>query len=131
MEKETLAEHLRRYHRGRDKAVTSRELEAAFNVRGIELRNLVNTLRRGGVPIGSDSNGYFYAATEQEVRATIAHMTHRISGIAAAIHGLTLSLEQFDTRQMTMLPEERVRSPTSLAEGTGQRGKGGEGGEPP
>ena len=44
-----------------------------------------------------------YAATEQEVRATIGHLTRRISGIAAAIHGLNRSLEQFDTDQ-TRLP---------------------------
>ena len=48
---------------------------------------------------------YFYAATEQEVRATIAHLTRRISGIAAAIAGLNRSLEQFDTAQ-TRLPLE-------------------------
>ena len=51
----------------------------------------------------SNSSGYFYAATEQEVRATIGHLTRRISGIAAAIHGLNRSLEQFDTDQ-TRLP---------------------------
>ena len=70
---------------------------------GTELRQLVNQLRRAGIPIASNSSGYFYAATEQEVRATIGHLTRRISGIAAAIHGLNRSLEQFDTDQ-TRLP---------------------------
>lgn len=37
------------------------------------------------------------------MRATIGHLTRRISGIAAAIHGLNRSLEQFDTDQ-TRLP---------------------------
>ena len=102
MEKETIADYLKRYHPGERNAVTSRELETAFGVRGIELRNLINALRREGVPIGSSGSGYFYASTEQEVRATIAHMTHRISGIAAAIHGLTQSLEAFDTAQLRL-----------------------------
>lgn len=62
-------------------------------------------LRRKGIPIASSGSGYFYAATEQEVRATIAHLTRRISGIAAAISGLNRSLEQFDTAQ-TRLPLE-------------------------
>ena len=48
------------------------------------------------------------------MRATIAHMTHRISGIAAAIRGLTQALEEFDTAQMR-LPLERIRSPTGDA----------------
>ena len=102
MEKETIAEYLKRYHLGEQSAVTSRELEIAFGVRGKELRDVINTLRRGGVPIASSGSGYFYAATEQEVRATIAHMTHRISGIAAAIRGLTQTLEQFDTAQLRL-----------------------------
>lgn len=123
MEKESIAEHLRRYHLGERNAATSRELETAFDIRGKELRDLVNTLRRSGVPIASSSAGYFYAATEQEVRATIAHMTHRIGGIAAAIRGLTMALEQFDSAQMTLLPEERIRSPTVP-------GKSGGGGPP-
>ena len=54
-------------------------------------------------PLPGENPGYFYAATEQEVRATIGHLTRRISGIAAAIHGLNRSLEQFDTDQ-TRLP---------------------------
>ena len=89
-------------------------LETAFDIRGKELRDTVNALRREGVPIASSGAGYFYAANEPEVRATIAHMTHRISGIAAAIRGLTQALEEYDTAQMR-LPLERIRSPTGDA----------------
>lgn len=103
MQKEGLAEHLKRYHRGAPKAATSRELERTFSITGKELRQLVNRLRREGVPIASNGSGYYYAATEQEVRATIAHLTRRIGGIAAAIHGLNRSLERFDDAQ-TRLP---------------------------
>lgn len=69
MEKERLAEHLERYHSGASNAATSRELECAFGIKGKELRDAVNALRREGVPIASNGSGYFYAATEQEVRA--------------------------------------------------------------
>ena len=107
MEKERLAEHLERYHLGANSAATSRELELTFGIKGIEVRHLVNRLRRDGVPIASSGSGYFYAATEQEVRATIratiAHLTRRIGGIAAAIHGLNRSMDQFNTEQ-TRLP---------------------------
>lgn len=110
MEKERLAEYLERYHLGASNAATSRELECTFSIKGIEVRHLVNGLRREGIPIASNSQGYFYTADQQEVQATIAHMTHRISGIAAAIRGLTRSLEQFDTDQ-TRLPLERGDDP--------------------
>ena len=75
---------------------------ADLGIKGIEVRHLVNRLRRDGVPIASSGSGYFYAATEQEVRATIAHLTRRIGGIAAAIHGLNRSLERFDTGQIRL-----------------------------
>lgn len=73
MEKERLAEHLERYHSGASNAATSRELECAFGIKGKELRDAVNALRREGVPIASNGSGYFYAATEQEVRAMKLH----------------------------------------------------------
>ena len=79
------------------------ELTEILGIKGIEVRHLVNQLRRDGVPIASSGSGYFYAATEQEVRATIAHLTRRISGIAAAIRGLDRTLEREDTAQ-TRLP---------------------------
>ena len=99
MQEERLAEFLEQYHSGESNAATSRELECIFSIKGIEVRQMVNRLRRKGIPIASSGSGYFYAATEQEVRATIAHL------IAAAIAGLNQSLEQFDTAQ-TRLPLE-------------------------
>ena len=97
MEKERLAEYLEQYHMGALNAATSRELELTFGIKGIQVRHMVNALRRDGVPIASNGSGYFYAATDQEVRATIAHLTRRISGIAAAIRGLDRTLERDDT----------------------------------
>ena len=61
MKKEQLAEHLRKYHHGAKNAVISKTLELAFRISGKELRDLVNALRREGIPIASDQSGYFYA----------------------------------------------------------------------
>lgn len=105
MEKELLAEYLRRYHFGNENAVISKTLERRFVIRGKALRDLVNALRREGVPIASDQNGYFYAKTETELRATIKHMRCRIAGIGAAISGLNRALATFDDSQ-TRLPLE-------------------------
>ena len=102
MQKEQLAEHLRQYHHGAENAVISRELECTFRVSGKELRDQVNALRREGVPIASDQNGYFYAKTAAEVRLTIRHMRNRISGISAAIAGLKRSLTAFDDTQIRL-----------------------------
>ena len=62
MEKERLAEYLEQYHMGALNAATSRELELTFGIKGIQVRHMVNALRRDGVPIASNGSGYFYAA---------------------------------------------------------------------
>ena len=67
MEKERLAEYLEQYHMGALNAATSRELELTFGIKGIQVRHMVNALRRDGVPIASNGSGYFYAATDQEL----------------------------------------------------------------
>jgi len=102
MLKEQLAEYLHRYHHGAENAVTIRELEHTFCVSGKELRDIVNGLRREGIPIASDQNGYFYAKTEAEVRLTIRHMRSRVSGIRAAIGGLRHSLTAFEDTQIRL-----------------------------
>ncbi len=89
-----LCEHLKKYHQGQESAASSKELEAAFHVKGTELRRAVNRLRCNGHPICSDATGYFYAARQSEIRATVAQLTGRISKIAAATKGLLKSYEE-------------------------------------
>ena len=89
-----LCEHLKKYHRGQESAASSKELEAAFHIKGTELRRAVNRLRCDGQPICSNENGYFYAARQSEIRATVAQLTGRISKITAAKNGLLKSYEE-------------------------------------
>ena len=91
MTDKALCEYLKKYRRGQESAASSRELEAAFHVKGTELRRAVNRLRCNGYPICSNSTGYFYAARQSEIRATIAQLTKRISKITAARNGLVKS----------------------------------------
>jgi hypothetical protein len=94
MTDKALCEYLKQYRRGQESAASSKELEAAFHVRGTELRRAVNRLRCDGHPICSDATGYFYAARKSEIRATIAQLTGRISKIAAAKNGLLKSYQE-------------------------------------
>ena len=56
---EALAEYLALYHKGEANAVTSRELECSFQMRGSELRREINALRGDGIPICSFEGGYY------------------------------------------------------------------------
>ena len=90
--KEVLCEHLKKYHTGQEKAVSSKALEAAFQLNGREIRKCVNTLRQDGLPICSDGAGYYYAATQQEINNTIARLNSHITKVSNAKNGLLNSL---------------------------------------
>ena len=78
---EALAEYLALHHKGEANAVTSRELECSFQMRGSELRREINALRGDGIPICSFEGGYYYAATAEELERTIQpHQEDRICG---------------------------------------------------
>ena len=101
-----IAKHLKEYHCGELRVVPSRELEAAFQIRGPDLRRLINSLRGDGIPICSSDAGYYYAGTEEELRRTIWQLRSRIKKIAHAKRGLTKALEQFTDSGQISLPLE-------------------------
>ena len=99
---EALAMCLEQYHKGEANAVTSRELECTFQMRGPELRREINALRGGGIPICSFEGGYYYAATAEELERTIRQLRSRIKKIAYAERGLSGILPNYvDTAQIT------------------------------
>ena len=106
MEKERLAEYLEQYHMGALNAATSRELECAFRMRGSELRREINALRGDGIPICSFDGGYYYAATEEELRRTIRQLRSRIKKIAFAERGLPRTLPDYEDTGQLSLPLE-------------------------
>lgn len=98
-----IAKHLKEYHRGELRVVPSRELEAAFQIRGPDLRRTINCLRGDGIPICSSDSGYYYADTEEERGGRTAARS-RIKKIAHAERGLTKALEQFTDSGQISLP---------------------------
>ena len=95
MRKERLLSYLKGVCPGRKHRVSGTELERALGLSGTDLRKLVNQLRREGVPIASDRQGYFYAATAGEVYTTIRQLRQMTAGLEKAIAGLEDSLEKF------------------------------------
>ncbi len=95
MREEQLLAYLKGTCSGRKHRAGGAELERVLNISGTDLRKLVNRLRRRGVPIGSDRNGYFYAVTAGEVYSTIRQLKQMAAGLEKAIGGLEDSLENF------------------------------------
>lgn len=95
MREERLLSYLKGSCPGRKYRVSGAELERALSLSGADLRKLVNRLRRRGVPIGSDRQGYFYAATAGEVYTTIHQLRQMVTGLEKAIAGLECALDRF------------------------------------
>ncbi len=95
MRKEQLLSYLKGACPGRKYRVSGAELERALGLSGTDLRKLVNQLRRQGIPIASDRQGYFYAATASEVYTTIRQLRQMVTGLEKAIAGLEESLDKF------------------------------------
>jgi len=95
MREEQLLSYLKGACPGRRYRVSGSELERALGLSGTDLRKLVSRLRRRGVPIASDRQGYFYAATAGEVYTTIRQLRQMVNGLEKAIAGLEGALENF------------------------------------
>ena len=64
--------------RGRENALTSRELERLTNLDGRSVRLLIERERRSGTPILSDcASGYFLPSTDDERAACVRSLRHR------------------------------------------------------
>lgn len=74
---------------GKERQITSRELENITDLKGTEIRKEVNKLRTAGEPIASDANGYYIATTPEELTATIRNLESRRNAMNRAIEGLT------------------------------------------
>ena len=104
---DSIAEYLETYHCGESRSVSSRELERAFDIRGPDLRRIINRLRGEGIPICSFDYGYYYAETEEELQRTIRQLQSRIKKIAHAERGLIKAhAQRFPDSSQIALPLE-------------------------
>lgn len=86
---ELICEFINVYHKGRENAVKSKELERLFNIDGRSVRRCIHTMRKKGIPICSDSSvGYFYATTQDKINETIAWLNGIITKMSNAKSGL-------------------------------------------
>ena len=104
--------YLSKSHCGQDKAVTSKEMEYLFGIRGSEIRQIINALRCEGNPICSDAAGYYYAKSESDVKHSIAHLHSRAMKIIKARNGLIKSLEKLSENiQLTLEERATITNP--------------------
>lgn len=75
------------------KLVTAKELGNMFSLSGIEIRHIINEARSNGCPICSCRKGYYYSEDVEDIKRTVASLTHRITSIQHAVNGLNQMME--------------------------------------
>lgn len=68
--------------------VMSIALEKHFKISGPQVREIVKTARRLGVPIGSCGAGYFFARNADELANTMHHLQERRNSLTYTLRAL-------------------------------------------
>ena len=108
--KEDILNYLKVSHRGEEQAVSSKELEQLFSLEGRSVRRIISALRQEGHPICSSQEGYYYAASQQEINETIARLNEFVTGISNSRTGLLFAKDSqnYPTIEITIrIKEER------------------------
>ena len=80
---------------GSDKRIKSRDICFALGVTGSQVRDAVHKARAEGIPVGSDSNGYFLALNPKDLEHSIRHLNSRIHELIVAREGLKKAMAMF------------------------------------
>ena len=87
----TILDCLRKDHKGKHKAVHSKELEDRFNLCGRSLRRTIGRLRRERYPVCSCGEGYYYGTSQAEITETVCRLDELVIKISGAKTGLLRS----------------------------------------
>jgi hypothetical protein len=83
-----ILDYIRRWHRGRQRAITYKELAKVLRINERELRNVVALLVIKGELIGASQEGYFWITSEEEYQIARAEIISRISKLRLRLDGL-------------------------------------------
>ena len=97
-----IAYKLKNYHRGRQRAITYKELAKVLRINERELRNVVALLVIKGELIGASQEGYFWITSEEEYQIARAEIISRISKLRLRLDGLERGWEARQVPQKSL-----------------------------
>jgi hypothetical protein len=83
------AEHLQEYHKGKEQAITAKNLLMFGTPR--EIRYLTNKARKEGFLICTSNRGYYYASNPEDVNGTINKLEAQVKECLEIIQVLRIS----------------------------------------
>jgi biotin operon repressor len=84
----------------KEKPVRGNVLASLLGVSKPSIRIEVNKLRREGVPICSNREGYYYSTKPEDIKETIAHLESRTRNIREAIDGIRGGLQIEESKSL-------------------------------
>ena len=97
-----ILDYIRRWHRGRQRAITYKELAKVLRINERELRNVIASLVTKGEPIGASQEGYFWITSEEEYQIARAEIISRISKLRLRLDGLERGWEARQVPQKSL-----------------------------
>jgi biotin operon repressor len=73
--------------------VSAKMIGKAFGMDDIHVRRIISDARRSGIPICSNSKGYYYSTDDMDIKNTLESLKRRVASIQNAIDGLAKYLE--------------------------------------
>ena len=97
-----ILDYIRRWHRGRQRAITYKELAKVLRINERELRNVVALLVIKGELIGASQEGYFWITSEEEYQIARAEIISRIDKLRQRLNGLERGWEARQVPQKSL-----------------------------
>ena len=99
---EQILNYIKRWHRGRQRAITYKELAKTLQINERELRNVIASLVTKGEPIGASQEGYFWITSNDEYQIARAEIISRIEKLRLRIDGLERGWEARQVPQKSL-----------------------------
>ena len=94
--------YIKHFHKGRQRAITYKELAKVLRINERELRNVVALLVIKGELIGASQEGYFWITSEEEYQIARAEIISRISKLRLRLDGLERGWEARQVPQKSL-----------------------------
>jgi hypothetical protein len=99
---EQILNYIKHFHRGRQRAITYKELAKVLRINERELRNVIASLVTKGEPIGASQEGYFWITSNDEYQIARAEIISRIDKLRQRLNGLEKGWEARQVPQKSL-----------------------------
>ena len=102
LNEQEILDYIKRWHRGRQRAITYKELAKVLRINERELRSVIALLVIKGELIGASQEGYFWITCEDDYQIARAEIISRIDKLRQRLEGLERGWEARQVPQKSL-----------------------------